>query len=88
MYPSMKAEAIGGGRKSTDDRKSDERMHCLTALELLWKTMLVILKYGNAEIRYHICAAGDRDGSSWECPMNAENVEIREGPCGPYVTIF
>jgi len=53
-----------------------------------WKILLVILRYGNAEIRYHICAGGDSTGDSWGCPMNAENVEVRDGCCGPYVTIF
>jgi hypothetical protein len=88
MYPGMKSKAVGGGRKSTDDRLPGERMHYLKALELLWKMVLVILKYGNAEISFHICAAGDKDGSSWRCPMNAENVEVRDGYAGKYVTIF
>lgn len=80
------AVAIGGGRTSTQDREG--LMHYMKAFELLWKILLVILKYGNAEIRYHICAAGDSTGSSWKSPMNAENVEVRDGYAGKYVTIF
>jgi len=80
------AKAVGGGATSAQDRSKNR--HDLKALELLWKVFLVVLKHGNAQIYYHICAGGDPDGNSWDVPMQAENVEVRQGYCGAYVTIF
>jgi hypothetical protein len=89
VYLHRRAFPVGGGRASIEERKPGEEMHYLKAWELLWKMVLVLLRYGNAEIRYHICPGADpAGGSCWGTPMNAENVEVREGASGPVVTIF
>jgi hypothetical protein len=84
----MKTVVCGG--PAFEDKKADfvcdsssiklKNIRLLTMLRLL----KIFLRYGNAEIYYHICGSY----GEWDVPMDAENVEVRHTLTGPHVTIW
>jgi len=58
-----------------------------TQIRLLTLIFILIgkfFRYGNQHVFYHIC--GHRD--SYDNPIEAEGVEVRESYCGPRITIY
>lgn len=68
--------------------KSSENPHLkeMRLLTLLWLLLKIFFRYGNREVYYHVC--GSLGENAYDCPMEAENVEVRLSNCGPKVTIW
>jgi hypothetical protein len=84
MY-TYRATAIGG-KTSRVPVDNTTKFTALRLLPLMWKLILAFFKCGNCEIHYHLCGAHAED--SWDCPMEAENIEIRHALTGNKLTIW
>jgi len=71
---------FGGIPSTKADLKKNKQIRLL---RLIWRLVKIFFRYGNQEIYYHICGS-----NSWDVPMEAENVEIRQTLTGPHVTIW
>ena len=86
MYD-YRATAIGGSTSLSEWNSTVERpVKYLRVLPLIFKLIIAFFKYGNDEVFFHIC--GNQARESWDCPMNAEGLEIRHSGCGPKITIW
>lgn len=75
---------LGGKPSTVGGGQIGHNWKTLRLLTLIWRLFKIFFRYGNQEIYYHICGHPD----SWDCPMEAENVEVRQTLLGPHVTIW
>ncbi len=59
-------------------------MRQIKAIELIWLSIKILFRYGNAPIFYHICGHIE----SMDCPMEVEGIEIRMWYSEEKVTIY